>query len=228
MVQRPAPLSERNPAVAPAVATLITKCLEKNRNQRPDSARTIAETLEIALTTADSGSYAHVPARERRTGDLPEGPSIAVLPFVNLSADPENEYFSDGITEEIRNILAQDRVLRVAARSSSFAFKGKSMDPRAIAEQLQVRTLLEGSVRRAGNRVRITAQLVNAVDGYQLWSNRFDQELTDIFAVQDEIASAIAATLRSALHEPTTAEAATPNAHASTALRPRQPVAAEA
>ena len=228
MVEQPAPLSERNPAVAPAVATLITKCLEKNRNQRPDSARTIAQTLEIALTTAGSGSYAYAPAHGRRTAEAPEGPSIAVLPFVNLSADPENEYFSDGITEEIRNILAQDRVLRVAARSSSFAFKGKSMDPRAIAEQLQVRTLLEGSVRRAGNRVRITAQLVNAVDGYQLWSNRFDQELTDIFAVQDEIASAIAATLRSALHEPTTAEAAAPNAHASTALRPRQPVAPEA
>jgi serine/threonine-protein kinase len=118
-----------------------------------------------------------------------------------LSADAENEYFSDGITEEIRNLLAQDRTLRVAARSSSFAFKGKATDPRAIAEQLQVRTLLEGSIRRVGNRVRITAQLVHAPDGYQLWSDRFDRELTDIFAVQDEIATAIATTLRPVLRE---------------------------
>src|SRR4029079_4808740 len=100
-----------------------------------------------------------------------------------------------------RNLLAQDRSLRVAARSSSFAFKGKPSDPRLIADQLSVRTLLEGSVRRVGNRVRIATQLVNASDGFQLWSERFDRELTDIFAVQDEIANSIAAMLRSTLHE---------------------------
>jgi serine/threonine-protein kinase len=148
---------------------------------------------------------------------------------VNLSADPENEYFSDGITEEIRNLLAQDRFLRVAARSSSFAFKGKATDLRTIAEQLQVRTLLEGSVRRAGNRVRISAQLVNAADGYQLWSNRFDQELTDIFAVQDEIATAIATTLRSALRESGGRPVGqVPNEPGVVANRTRQPVNPEA
>lgn len=149
-----------------------------------------------------------------------------MLPFVNLSADAENEYFSDGITEEIRHLLAQDRVLRGAARSSSFAYKGKSTDPRTSAEQLQVRTLLQGSVRRAGNRVRITAQLVNAADGYQLWSNRFDQELTDIFAVQDEIASAIATTLRAALHESSgvSAPAEMPDESPVAGQRTRKPV----
>lgn len=226
MIEQPAPLSERNPVVAPAVATLIMRCLEKNRDQRPDSARAIAEALEAALTATDSGPHAHARPSGKKVGDAPEGPSIAVLPFVNLSADAENEYFSDGITEEIRNLLAQDRVLRVAARSSSFAYKGKSTDPRTSAEQLQVRTLLQGSVRRAGNRVRITAQLVNAADGYQLWSNRFDQELTDIFAVQDEIASAIATTLRAALHESSgvSAPAEMPDESPVAGQRTRKPV----
>ena len=226
MIEQPAPLSERNPVVAPAVATLIMRCLEKNRDQRPDSARAIAEALEAALTATDSGPHAHARPSGKKVGDAPEGPSIAVLPFVNLSADAENEYFSDGITEEIRHLLAQDRVLRGAARSSSFAYKGKSTDPRTSAEQLQVRTLLQGSVRRAGNRVRITAQLVNAADGYQLWSNRFDQELTDIFAVQDEIASAIATTLRAALHESSgvSAPAEMPDESPVAGQRTRKPV----
>ena len=230
LIEQAAPLSERNPALAPAVATLIMQCLEKDRDRRPDSARAIADVLDAALSTSDSGSQVRVSAGGRKTGDAPEGPSIAVLPFVNLSADPENEYFSDGITEEIRNLLAQDRVLHVAARSSSFAFKGKPTDSRTIAQQLQVRTLLEGSVRRAGNRVRITAQLVNAADGYQLWSNRFDQELTDIFAVQDEIASAIATTLRSALRESSGAPAPVevPDESPAAGQRTRKPVNPEA
>ena len=117
--------------------------------------------------------------------------SIAVLPFLNLSADPENEFFADGITEEIINALAQIEQLHVVARSSAFSFKGKHIDLRIIGEQLNVRTILEGSVRRAGNHLRITAQLVNVADGYHVWSERYDREMKDIFDVQDEIACAI-------------------------------------
>src|SRR6185436_134707 len=117
--------------------------------------------------------------------------SIAVLPFVNLSASPDDEYFADGITEEIINVLSQHTRLRVAARTSCFACKGTKDDPRVIAERLGVRTLLEGSVRRAGSRLRVTAQLINASDGCHLWSERFDREMADVFALQDEIANAI-------------------------------------
>jgi len=124
------------------------------------------------------------------------GPSVAVLPFVNISGDPENEYFSDGLSEEILNALAQVPGLRVPARTSSFFFKGKTQDVARIAQALRVATLLEGSVRKAGGRVRITAQLVNAADGYHLWSQTFERELKDVFAVQDEIATAIAGALK--------------------------------
>jgi serine/threonine-protein kinase len=123
-------------------------------------------------------------------------PSIAVLPFANMGGDKENEYFSDGLAEEILNCLAQIPGLKVIARTSSFAFRGKEEDITRIAETLRVRTLLEGSVRRAGSRVRVTAQLIDAADGSHLWSQRYDRELADVFAVQDDIAQAIASALR--------------------------------
>ena len=126
-------------------------------------------------------------------------PSIAVLPFANMSGDKEQEYFSDGLAEEIINALAQIPDLKVIARTSAFAFKGQNTDVRRIAETLGVSNILEGSVRKAGNRIRITAQLIKAVDGSHLWSERFDRDLTDVFAVQDEIATAIAGTLKSKL-----------------------------
>ncbi len=125
--------------------------------------------------------------------------SIAVLPFANMSADAENEYFSDGMTEEIINALVQVPDLRVAARTSVFAFKGKADDLRTIAAKLNVRTVLEGSVRKAGNKIRITAQLISAADGFHLWSEKFDRGLEDIFAVQDEIARTIADKLKAKL-----------------------------
>ncbi|HTF20960.1 MAG TPA: adenylate/guanylate cyclase domain-containing protein [Chryseolinea sp.] len=121
---------------------------------------------------------------------------LAVLPFVNMSADPENEYFSDGITEEILNTLTQVEGLQVTSRTSVFAFKGKQSDIRDIALQLNVDKVLEGSVRKAGNRVRITAQLINALDGFHLWSETFDRDLIDIFQVQDEISGIITRRLR--------------------------------
>ena len=119
--------------------------------------------------------------------------SIAVLPFVNMSSDPEQEYFSDGISEEILNALAKIHELKVAGRTSSFAFKGKNQDLRLIGETLGVNHILEGSVRKAGDRVRITAQLIKVDDGFHMWSETYDRELTDIFAIQDEIAAAILA-----------------------------------
>jgi TolB-like protein/Tfp pilus assembly protein PilF len=123
-------------------------------------------------------------------------PSIAVLPFANMSDDKEQDYFSDGLAEEIINLLAQIPGLKVIARTSAFAFRGKEQDIRGIAEALGVSTVLEGSVRRAGSRIRVTAQLINAADGSHLWSERYDRELSDIFAVQDEISAAIAKALR--------------------------------
>src|ERR1019366_350753 len=117
--------------------------------------------------------------------------SIAVLPFTNMSSDPEQEFFSDGISEEIINMLAQVPGLKVAGRTSSFSFKGKNQDLRLIGEQLNVNHILEGSVRKSGNKLRITAQLIKVADGYHLYSEKFDRELEDIFDIQDEIALAI-------------------------------------
>ena len=150
------------------------------------------------------------PAGLQRTGDspadnvigapdsvaVPTGASVAVLPFVNMSGDPENEYFSDGLTEELLNVLAKIGALKVAARTSSFHFKGQTGDIAEIGQRLGVATVLEGSVRQSGSRVRITAQLINAADGYHLWSESFDRELDDIFAVQDEISSSVANALQ--------------------------------
>jgi len=122
--------------------------------------------------------------------------TIAVLPFVNMSSDVEQEYFSDGITEEILNRLAGIRELQVAARTSVFSFKGQNQDIRKIAQQLGVETVLEGSVRRAGDDIRITAQLIRASDGFHLWSEAYDRKLENIFAIQDDIASRIADALQ--------------------------------
>jgi TolB-like protein/Tfp pilus assembly protein PilF len=126
-------------------------------------------------------------------------PSIAVLPFVNMSSDPEQDYFSDGISEEILNSLARVKDLKVAGRTSSFAFKGQNQDLRQIGETLGVEHILEGSVRKSGATVRITAQLIQVDDGFHLWSDTYDRELTDVFAIQDEIAGAILEQLKAHL-----------------------------
>ena len=148
----------------------------------------IAETPRYIETLPRRG-YRFVERVESKEGSIQ---SLAVLPFLSLSADPENEIFSDGMSEEIISALMQIKNLHVAARTSSFSFKGKHVDLRVIGEQLNVRTVLEGSVRRSGDRLRITAQLVNAADGYHLWSERYDREMKDVFAIQEEIAKSIA------------------------------------
>jgi TolB-like protein/Tfp pilus assembly protein PilF len=159
--------------------------------------RAINKLREALGDSAESPRFIETIAKRgyRFIGDLGTGSatsdSIVVLPFMNMSADPENEYFADGVTEEIINALAQIRDLHVVARSSAFSFKGKHIDPRIVGEQLNVRTILEGSVRRADNQLRITVQLVNAADGFHLWSERYDREMKDVFAIQDEIARSI-------------------------------------
>lgn len=138
-----------------------------------------------------------VPTRKELKGKTKEPSNrLAVLPFLNMSADPENEYFGDGITEELLNALTKVDGLQVTSRTSAFAFKGKNTDIREIGIQLNVDKILEGSVRKAGNRVRIAVQLINAADGYHVWSEIYERDLTDIFAVQDEISSIIANKLR--------------------------------
>jgi TolB-like protein/class 3 adenylate cyclase/Tfp pilus assembly protein PilF len=131
------------------------------------------------------------------------GRSIAVLPFVNMSPDPDNEYFSDGMTEELINAFAQVQGLNVTSRTSAFAFKGKDTDVREIGRRLSVGAVLEGSVRKAGTRLRVTAQLIDTADGYHLWSDTYDRELADVFAVQDELSRAIVSTLQPRLLEGT-------------------------
>jgi TolB-like protein len=148
-----------------------------------------SESTTISLT----GSQ---PIERVTTGRLSSTPSIAVLPFVNMSADPENEFFCDGLAEELLNALAKIDNLKVAARTSAFSFKGKDANISEIGNALNVNTVLEGSVRKSGNRLRITAQLVSASDGYHLWSERYDREMKDIFDVQDEITLAVVAALK--------------------------------
>jgi serine/threonine-protein kinase len=170
----------------PRVREILRRCLRKNADERPRDIRDV----RLELSDIASGGGRGAASREK---------SIAVLPFENQSG-ADDEFFADGVTDEILNVLAQVEGLRVAARASCFAFKGRREDLRAIGEKLDVTTVLEGTVRRAGSRLRITAQLANAADGYQLWSERYDREMTDVFAVQDEIASAIATRLRGTLH----------------------------
>jgi len=166
---------------------LLRRCLRKDADARPRDIRDVRlELAEIAAAGAEGS-----PAQEK---------SIGVLPFENLSG-ADDEYFADGITDEILNALTHVEGLRVAARSSCYSFKGRREDLRTIGEKLEVTTVLEGSVRRAGPKLRITAQLVNAADGYQLWSERYDREMTDVFEVQEEIAKAIAMRLRGTLRE---------------------------
>ena len=132
---------------------------------------------------------------ETSAPNLPEKPSIAILPFDNMSGDPEQEYFSDGITEDITTALSYFSGLFVIARNSSFTFKGKAVDTRQIATELGVRYLLEGSVRRAGKRIRINGQLINAETGNHIWAERYDRELKDVFSVQSEVARQVAKAL---------------------------------
>ncbi len=143
----------------------------------------------------------HIESGEPGVGST-ASPSVAVLPFLNLSSDIEDRYFADGLADEIITALSRLPGLRVTARTSSFAFRGKEQDIREVGRRLNVGAALEGSVRRSGNRIRVTAQLLDTADGYHLWSERFDRQLTDVFSIQDEIAEAIVEALRVKLTHP--------------------------
>lgn len=176
---------EVNAQIPEDLSRMILTCLEKDKENRYQTAEEVLSELgKIGEPRAKAIS---VPKWKN---------SIAVLPFINMSTDPEQEYFCDGITEEIINALTHVESLRVIARTSAFAFKGKHEDIREIGRKLDVDTLLEGSVRKAGTRIRITAQLVNVADSSHLWSERYDQEMKDVFAIQDEISLAIVDNLK--------------------------------
>ena len=127
---------------------------------------------------------------------LPDKPSIAVLPFQNMSGDPEQEYFADGMVEEIITALSRFKWLFVIARNSSFTFKGKAVDVKEVGRRLGVRYVLEGSVRKASGKVRITGQLIDAVTGAHIWADRFERDLTDVFALQDEVTAAVVSAIQ--------------------------------
>jgi len=174
------------PATAhPSVRRLLQRCLKKDATQRLDDIGVARVELNHALK-AERASSSH---------SVESQPSIAVLPFANMSANKENEYFGDGLAEEIINVLAHVPAIRVAGRTSSFFFRGKDVEFGEIGRRLNVDYILEGSVRTAGNRIRVTAQLIKVDDGFHLWSERYDREMTDIFMIQDEITEAISAAL---------------------------------
>lgn len=190
----PQPRSKPDTVISPALERIVTRCLEKNADERFQT----AQDLHFALDTVDvldSGGFkAHSIPGEPETDD--SASSVAVLRFTNMSSDPEQQYFCEGMAEEIINALARIDGLRVAARSSAFQFDPDENDARAVGEKLGVKTVLEGSVRTAGNRVRVSVQLVDVDNGFQLWADRFDREMDDIFALQDEISARVVEALK--------------------------------
>ena len=165
---------------------IVKRCLAKQASERYQTMGEVRSALAEVIHSRHLDQPLHQPVL----------PSIAVLPFANMSGDKEYEYFSDGLAEEILNALANVPGLRVIARTSAFAFKGQNADIRRIAYTLGVANILDGSVRKAGNRIRVSAQLITAADGGHLWSERYDREMADIFAIQDEISHAITSALR--------------------------------
>ncbi|MGP0074040.1 MAG: protein kinase domain-containing protein [Bryobacteraceae bacterium] len=179
----PRPLTEMRADIGNDLCRLIQRCMEKNVQDRYSSARDVRDTLQALLRSSSSGS--------RQIVSSSPPPSIAVLPFVNRSGDADNEFFSDGLSEDLINALTRLPGLQVASRTSAFRFRGSDLDIKQIGRQLEVATIVEGSVRRAGTRLRVTAQLVNVENGYQLWSERYDRQMADVFEIQDEIVASI-------------------------------------
>jgi serine/threonine-protein kinase len=181
--QPPTPLRLVRATVPEGISQTVAKSLAKAPSDRFATALQFAQALEKPAPSSSAGQGQGLK-------------SIAVLPFTDMSAEHGNEYFCEGMAEEIINALTSLDALRVAARTSSFAFKGQNVDARTIGQRLDVAAILEGSVRRAGDRLRITAQLINVTDGYHLWSQRYDRTMADVFEIQDEISRAIVDSLR--------------------------------
>jgi len=189
----PPPLAVGPRRTPPALDRIVRRCLEKRPEERFQSARDLAFALDT-VSDASTPAAADEPAVE-------EVPSIAVLPFADMSPARDQEYFCEGIAEELIHALTKLPNLRVASRTASFMFKGKTADLAAIAQQLRVSTILEGSVRKAGERLRVSVQLVKAADGFHLWSERYDRDLADVFAIQDDITEKVIVALRLVLGE---------------------------
>ncbi|HXY29153.1 MAG TPA: protein kinase [Gemmatimonadaceae bacterium] len=190
------PVGTLRSGVPPSAEQAILRATAVEPEARFESVTEFAESLARALT-----SPTDTPSAVSPSSGSARLPSIAVLPFVNMSADPDNEYFSDGMTEEIISRLARLGRMRVVSRTSAFAFKGKNEDVRRIGERLEVASVLEGSVRKIGNRLRVTAQLIDVGTGYDLWSETYDRTMDDAFAVQDDITRAIVDRLKVRLLE---------------------------
>jgi serine/threonine protein kinase/tetratricopeptide (TPR) repeat protein len=196
----PAPLHESRTDLPPDLERIIGRCLEKDAERRIQTAKDVRNELELVRRAAEPATAAPSRVTPPPSPDLSRDvPSIAVLPFANRSRDPDDEYFSDGLADELLNVLAKIPGLRVAARSSAFTFKGKEVTVAEVGHALHVATVLEGSVRKSGNRVRIAVQLVKVSDGFDLWSETYDRTLEDIFAVQDDIAQSVVKELRTTL-----------------------------
>ncbi len=194
ILKEPAPeVSASSSDVSPELDLIVTRCLEKNPAERFQSASDLSFALRSLLTAADRTPSG--PQRER-PADEETKPSIAVLPFENLSADPEQEYFCDGVTEEITADLSQLHGLRVISRNSAMQMKGVRKDTLTISRELGVRYVLEGSVRKAGNRLRITAQLIDAPNDEHLWAEKYDGTLDDIFEIQESVSRSIVEAMR--------------------------------
>jgi serine/threonine protein kinase/tetratricopeptide (TPR) repeat protein len=192
--RRPPSPHSLNPALPASLVVVIEKALEKEPERRYRSADELLQDLKRVVASSERGVTA------AGVSDDPSRPSsIVVLPFVDMSPRKDEEYFCHGIAEEIISTLTKISGLRVISRTSAFAFQGKDLEITEIGRRLKVATALEGSVRKAGDRVRITAQLVDTENGHQLWSKGFDRELSDVFAIQDEIAASIAGELRKGL-----------------------------
>jgi serine/threonine-protein kinase len=196
----PKDFSKTSVDAPPEVQEAVLRCLRKDPDQRFQSMRDVKNAIEQIYFATRSGvmnlSLSSVSGEWKRPAPARAMPSIAVLPFLNLSADKENEYFSDGLAEEIIIALTKLENLRVTARTSAFVFRGEKQNIQEIGEKLHVASVLEGSVRKAGNRVRISVQLIDVADGNNLWSERYDREMTDVFEIQDEISQAITANLK--------------------------------
>jgi len=183
----PATLTDLRPEVPFELERIVMQALRKNPADRQQSAAEIVRDLQELTFFKNS---------EAATDEVPPPASLAVLPFVNLSTEPDTEYFSDGLTEDLIHALSCFHNLRVVSRTSAFEFKAKPQSIRKIGAQLKVSTVVEGSVRKVGQKLRVSIQLVNALDGYCLWSQRWDREMKDVFEIQDEIAQTIAETLK--------------------------------
>ncbi|HEX2723548.1 MAG TPA: protein kinase [Gemmatimonadaceae bacterium] len=186
-----------------ALRSAVPESVEKavSRAMATDGAARYSTTAQFGQALASGNLATPTNTETVPVAIVSAAKSVAVLPFANLSADPDSEYFTDGMADEIINALSKIQSLRVASRTSSFAFKAKSEDIGEIGKKLKVSTVLEGSMRKMGNKLRITAQLVNVADGYQLWSERYDREIEDVFAIQDDISQAIVKALRVILSE---------------------------